>query len=171
MNSEVKKKMTTCLMLWGMFVLIKWVMLLSPSSVFYKLGPLSVVMNDGEKNYTVSGWISLGIETALAAAFFLLRVKKVNILYILCTVYSFLYIPSTGYWIFKLEFEVWRYVVFLPAIVCCSMMMIYFPDYAKMPKLKRPVKSKTKQSGDGEQTEDTDEKSSEQEEQEVREQE
>jgi hypothetical protein len=81
-----------------------------------------------------------------------------------------LYIPSTGYWIFKLEFEVWRYVVFLPAIVCCSMMMIYFPDYAKMPKLKRPVKSKTKQT-DGEQTEDTDEKSSEQEEQEVQEQE
>ena len=173
MNSEVKKKTTTCLLLWGLFVLIKWVMLLSPSSIFYKLSPLSVVMNDADKDYNVSGWISLGIETALIAAFLLFRVKKINILYILCTVYSFLYIPSIGYWIFKLEFEAWRYVMFLPAVVCCVMMITYFAEYAKMPKLKKPVKDKAKQSGEEEdtQTENEDENSSERAEQETQEQE
>lgn len=138
MKTEVKKRLGTCLLLWTAFVALKWIMLLSPSSIFCKLAPLSVLLQDGDNDYAVSGWVSIGIETAMIGVFLLIRSKKINLLYLLCMIYSALYVPSVVFWIVTLEFEVWRYMQFLPVICCCGMMFAGCFEYIKQEKLVRP---------------------------------
>jgi len=142
MKTEVRKRLATCLMLWGAFVLIKWIMLLSPSSILSKLGPLTVILKDGSNDYRLSGYISLGIETALTGAFVLIRMKKITPLYLVCAIYSLLYAPALVYWIATLEFEAWRYMQFAPAVLCAVFMLIGCKDYMTQQVLKRrkPVK-------------------------------
>lgn len=147
MKTEVRKRLATCLMLWAAFVLIKWIMLLSPSSILSMLGPFMVIFRDGYRNYEVSGWIALGIETALTGLFFLVRVKKITPLYLLCMVYSLFYIPAVFYWIIKLEFEPWRYTQFAPAVLCSIFMLAGCTEYIKQEKLKKPKKAAEKPDG------------------------
>ncbi len=139
MKTEVRKRLDTCLLLWAAFVGIKWVMLLGPSSILAKLSPLMVIFQDADKDYAVSGWTALGIETVLTGAFFLIRMRKISVLYILCAVYSLTYVPTLVYWVATLEFEVWRYLQFVPAVVCCAFMLIGLRDYIKQEKLVRPT--------------------------------
>ena len=150
MKTEVKKRLGTCILLWAAFVVLKWIMLLSPSSIFYKLAPLSVLLQDGNNDYALSGWISIGIETALTAVFCLIRSRKINILYLLCTAYAVLYVPSIIFWIVSLEFEAWRYMQFLPAVVCGIFMIVGAPAYLKQEKLIRPTSKPPKKKTDSE---------------------
>lgn len=148
MKTEVKKRLTTCLILWAVFVGIKWIMLLSPSSIFCKLAPLSVLLQDADDSYAVSGWVSLGIETALIGAFLLIRCKKIDFIYLLCMVYSALYVPSVIFWIVTLDYEVWRYMQFLPAVCCCGLMFAGCLEYIRQQKLVRPGKTAAKKDGE-----------------------
>lgn len=138
MRTEVKKRLETCLVLWAAFVLLKWVMLMGPSSILSKLSPLMLAVRDGDRDYAISGWISLGVETVLTGVFCLIRTKKISVLYLVCTVYSLFYFPAVVYWIVTFEFEVWRYIQFLPVLACCLFMIIGCTDYIKQEKLVRP---------------------------------
>lgn len=146
MEAKVKKRLETCLILWSIFVLLKWIMLLGPSSILSKLSPLMIILQDGKTHdYNISGFVSLGIETALVGVFFLIKSKKINILYLLCTLYSLLYFPAIVYWIVSMEFELWRYFQFLPALCCCIFMIMGCYNYIKQPKLVRPKEKKEKE--------------------------
>ena len=140
METEVKKRAWNCFLLWTIFVAIKWIMLLSPSSILSKLSPLMVVVKDGHSDYVISGWISLGIETALVLGFFFISRKKISVLYIICGLYAMLYVPAVVYWIFTLGFEIWRYVYYLPVALCAVIMLAGFSDYINQQKLKMPKK-------------------------------
>ncbi|MBO5577312.1 MAG: hypothetical protein J5956_13590 [Ruminococcus sp.] len=155
MKTEVKKRLATCILLWGAFVVIKWIMLLSPSSILSMLTPFATVFRDSRKDYVLSGWIGLSLETVLLGVLFLVRAKKIVPLYFVFIVYSAFYIPAVVYWIIMLEFEAWRYIQFLPAIACCVMMVFGAPAYISQVKLKNPGKKapESKKSEDAEKEE------------------
>ena len=142
MKTEVKKRLNTCLLLWAAFVVIKWIMLLSPSSILSFLSPLMIAVRDEERDYHLSGWICLGIETAIIPAIWLIGRKKISVLYIICMVYALIYVPTIIYWIIFLGLEVWRYVQFLPAVLCGIMMLVGLAEYVRQVKLKKMPKIK-----------------------------
>ena len=137
MKTEVKKRLNTCLLLWAAFVVIKWIMLLSPSSILSFLSPLMIAVRDEQRDYHLSGWICLGLETAITAVIWLIGRKKISALYIISMVYALIYVPTVIYWIIFLEFEVWRYVLFLPAVLC-GVMMLAGLGYFRQEKLRVP---------------------------------
>ena len=57
------------------------------------------VFRDARKDYVVSGWIGLSLETVLLGVLFLVRAKKIVPLYFVFIVYSAFYIPAVVYWI------------------------------------------------------------------------
>ena len=138
MNTEVKKRMNTCLILWAAFVLIKWLTLFSPSSILSYLSPLMVVLGDTDSDFRYSGWISLGIETVLTAAIWFVGRKKISVLYIISMVYALIYVPVIAYWIIRLEFEPWRYLQFMPAVLCGILMVFSCAEYLRQIKIKKP---------------------------------
>ncbi len=152
MKTEVRKRLTSCLLLWAAFVGLKWIMLLSPSSILSKLAPLSVILKDGRDDYNVSGWISIGVETALTGLFFLIRYKKLSLLYIVCMIYSLLYVPAMVYWACTLEFEIWRYLQFIPAAACGGLLAAGFAEYIRQDKLKKPKKKAVREDEANEKT-------------------
>lgn len=142
MKTEVKKRLNTCLLLWAAFVVIKWIMLLSPSSILSFLSPLMIAVRDEQRDYHLSGWICLGLETAITAVIWLIGRKKISALYIISMVYALIYVPTVIYWIIFLEFEVWRYVLFLPAVLCGVMMLAGLGEYVRQVKLRKQPKLK-----------------------------
>lgn len=148
MKTEVKKRLSTCLILWTAFVLIKWVMLLSPSSILSKFGPFMVIFRDPSDNYNVSGWVAIIFETVLLGGFYLIRRKKLTPLYIVCAVYSLFYIPALIYWMIAMEFEPWRYMQFAPAVLCAVFMAVGFIEYKNQAKLRRPKNKPVKKTDD-----------------------
>ena len=139
MKTEIRKRLNACLLLWAVFVGLKWIMLLSPSSILSKLSPLMVVMQDGSDAYATSGWISLAVETVFTGVFFIISRRKIVPLYLLCLVYSLLYVPTLVYWAVTLEYEVWRYLQFVPAVGCSAFLIAGCLDYIKQEKLVRPT--------------------------------
>ena len=139
MRTEIRKRQNACLVLWAAFVGLKWIMLLSPSSILSKFSPLMIILQDEEEAYATSGWTSLIVETVLIGAFFIISRKKIIPLYLLCLVYSLLYVPTLVYWAATLEYEVWRYMQFVPAVACAGLLIAGCIPYFKQEKLFRPT--------------------------------
>lgn len=139
MKTEIRKRQNACTLLWTIFVALKWIMLLSPSSILSKFSPLMVILQDERDDYVTSGWISLCVETALIGVFFIISRKKIIPLYLLCLVYSLLYVPTLVYWAATLEYEVWRYMQFVPAVGCAAFLIAGCLPYFKQEKLFRPT--------------------------------
>ena len=138
MKTEVRKRLQTCLILWAAFAAIKWVTLLSPSSVIAFLNPLMVVLRDSDKDYHISGWICLGIETALVLPMWLVGRRRLRVIYAVCMVYALLYAPVMIYWVIKLKLEPWRYFQFVPAVLCGLFMAGECLAYFRQEKLRVP---------------------------------
>lgn len=139
MKTEIRKRQNACTLLWTIFVALKWIMLLSPSSILSKFSPLMVILQDERDAYVTSGWISLGVETALIGVFIIISRKKITPLYLVCLVYSLLYVPTLVYWAATLEYEVWRYMQFVPAAGCAGLLIAGCLPYFKQEKLVRPT--------------------------------
>ena len=99
MKTEVKKRLSTCLILWTAFVLFKWVTLLGPSSILSKFGPFMVIFRDASDDYNVSGWVALIVETVLIGGFYLIRRKKAIIIQTIRNIWKEIREPVWYRWI------------------------------------------------------------------------